>query len=37
MRRILPFAALSIGVAFTIWLVVTVNITSIVQSFAEIG
>ena len=36
-RKVLPFAALSIGVAFTIWLVVAANVTSIVQSFAQIG
>jgi len=37
MQRVLPFAALSIGVAFTIWLVIAANVTSIVQGFAQIG
>jgi glycosyltransferase 2 family protein len=33
----LPFAALSAGLALTIWLVVAANVTSIVQSFVQIG
>lgn len=36
-RRALPFAALCAGLAFTIWLAVAANVTSIVQSFTQIG
>jgi hypothetical protein len=36
-RKLLPFFALSIGLGFTIWLIASASLTSILHSFAQIG
>lgn len=36
-RKILPFVALSIGIAVTVWLIAAARLTSILDSIAEVG
>ena len=36
-RRLLPFVALSIGVAVTVWLIAAARLTSVLDSIAQVG
>jgi glycosyltransferase 2 family protein len=36
-RKLLPFVALSIGIAVTVWLIAAARLTSILDSFAQVG
>jgi hypothetical protein len=36
-RKLLPFAALSIGIAATVWLIAAARLTSILDSVARVG
>ncbi len=36
-RKVLPFVALSIGVGVTVWLIAAARLTSILDSFAQVG